>query len=414
MTHAKRFTRLVSLLAVSGLAAGAYAQVQDTRTPRDSREGVQRIQETQRTQWQLSRASKIMGTDIENAAAENIGEIEDLVIERGTGRITHAVITSGGIAGIGAKKIAVPFGRLTYNTPDEKFLASITEGEIESAPEFKAEEWSSVDQSSWMDGVRDVFTDDEDYRDHADDSYREPVTAGERETISGNVTAVHTGRDNDGREQVIIAIDTDDGDTRTVLVGPAWYINGNQPAICRDDNVTLTVVPLDNAESGADFVATTLERDGRTLTLREDDGQGVWSRSDETRQDRTASSWSRLMLLSELIGAEADLAASDDPSGEIQDAVIDRRSGQVVLVAFDPNDNLFGIADDLKLVPWPVLRVMADGSVRLDATEAMIRSAEVLPDDLHELENPGEVETVHRGFDVKFEAPRDRTFTRRP
>jgi sporulation protein YlmC with PRC-barrel domain len=59
-----------------------------------------------------------LGAPVFNPRKKYIGEVEDLVVNPATDRITHAVIEVGGFLGIDSKKVLVPFDRLARVSPD--------------------------------------------------------------------------------------------------------------------------------------------------------------------------------------------------------------------------------------------------------------------------------------------------------
>jgi sporulation protein YlmC with PRC-barrel domain len=58
------------------------------------------------------RASKIVGSSVYNDKDQKVGSIDDLVI--GHDKTLHAVIDVGGVLGIGAKRVEVPFDKLQF------------------------------------------------------------------------------------------------------------------------------------------------------------------------------------------------------------------------------------------------------------------------------------------------------------
>ncbi len=99
--------------------------------------------------------SDLLGTTVYGANNENIGEIDDIVLER-DGGIAAVVVGVGGFLGIGEKNVAIPFqaleiqeqgrGNTTGNRtseksgtvqPDRILLRGMTKQELEAAPHFK-------------------------------------------------------------------------------------------------------------------------------------------------------------------------------------------------------------------------------------------------------------------------------------
>jgi len=61
------------------------------------------------------RASKVVGLNVYNEKNENVGSINDLLMEK-SGAIKAAVISVGGFLGMGAKLVAVPFDKVKFVT----------------------------------------------------------------------------------------------------------------------------------------------------------------------------------------------------------------------------------------------------------------------------------------------------------
>src|SRR5262249_52954867 len=84
------------------------------------------------------RTSKIVGTKVYNAANENIGSVEDIVIKP-DGAMDEVVLSVGGFLGIGDKYIAVPFNDLKI-PPDGsslKIAANGTKDSLKGLPDYQ-------------------------------------------------------------------------------------------------------------------------------------------------------------------------------------------------------------------------------------------------------------------------------------
>jgi sporulation protein YlmC with PRC-barrel domain len=58
-------------------------------------------------------ASKLRGMKVRNSAGENLGDINDLVLDE-TGKATVAIVGVGGFLGLGEKNVGVPFSALAF------------------------------------------------------------------------------------------------------------------------------------------------------------------------------------------------------------------------------------------------------------------------------------------------------------
>lgn len=83
-------------------------------------------------------ASVVLDTTVVNAAGEDIGDVNDLVLTS-DGRISGVVIGVGGFLGVGEKDVALEMQRLNISVdPDGDLVMTLNESEeaLEAAPEF--------------------------------------------------------------------------------------------------------------------------------------------------------------------------------------------------------------------------------------------------------------------------------------
>ena len=59
------------------------------------------------------RSRKIIGTPVRNKAGEDLGEIEEVVIDLEHNRVAYAVLSFGGFLGLGDKLVAIPCSALS-------------------------------------------------------------------------------------------------------------------------------------------------------------------------------------------------------------------------------------------------------------------------------------------------------------
>ena len=64
---------------------------------------------------QLIAADKVKGTEVYNASDENLGTVEEVMIDNRSGKVAYAVMSFGGFLGIGEKYHPLPWGMLQYD-----------------------------------------------------------------------------------------------------------------------------------------------------------------------------------------------------------------------------------------------------------------------------------------------------------
>ncbi len=83
-------------------------------------------------------ASKVTGMTVYNSAGEELGDINDIVVDN-TGKPSVFIVGVGGFLGIGEKDVGVPFDNLTFalNESNERVARLDASKEaLESAPNF--------------------------------------------------------------------------------------------------------------------------------------------------------------------------------------------------------------------------------------------------------------------------------------
>ena len=86
-------------------------------------------------------ADTLAGDSVFNAAGENLGKIEDFMLDVESGRIRYAVLSFGGVLGIGNKLFAVPPEALTVDTDRKCLVLDVEKERLENAPGFDKNNW---------------------------------------------------------------------------------------------------------------------------------------------------------------------------------------------------------------------------------------------------------------------------------
>lgn len=105
---------------------------------------------------QLS-ASSIKGSSVENGNGEDLGTVEDLMIDTTTGTVSYAVVSFGGFLGIGDKLFAVPLEAMQTDTNNEKLILNQSKERLEQAPGFDKDNWPRTADPKWNQEVRTYY-----------------------------------------------------------------------------------------------------------------------------------------------------------------------------------------------------------------------------------------------------------------
>jgi sporulation protein YlmC with PRC-barrel domain len=106
----------------------------------------------------LLRASQVMGINVENPSGEDIGEINDLALDLHAGHCRFAIVSTGGVLGVGDKLYAVPMKAIKFPAGDTIAHLNITKQHLEQAPQFTREEWNKLSDEGWATTVYEFYT----------------------------------------------------------------------------------------------------------------------------------------------------------------------------------------------------------------------------------------------------------------
>jgi sporulation protein YlmC with PRC-barrel domain len=87
-------------------------------------------------------ASKLIGAGVKSTQGENLGKIDELVIDPHDARIKAAVVSVGGVLGLGAKSVAIPWDKMTMGTGADRdtIIVAMGKDELERAPGWQKTE----------------------------------------------------------------------------------------------------------------------------------------------------------------------------------------------------------------------------------------------------------------------------------
>jgi sporulation protein YlmC with PRC-barrel domain len=92
-----------------------------------------------------TRAENIVGAKVVNSAGDEIGTISDIILDK-DGKISGIVIESGGVFGVGAKRVAISTAKLPSMKEANVLLIGLSPDELKQAPEFKTIEEKKAEQ----------------------------------------------------------------------------------------------------------------------------------------------------------------------------------------------------------------------------------------------------------------------------
>lgn len=102
-------------------------------------------------------ASSIIGDSVKNPEGEDLGKIEDLMVDTNSADISYAVISFGGFLGMGDKLFAVPLEAMQVDTENHNLVLDVSKEKLENAPGFDKDNWPRNPDQSFINEVNSYY-----------------------------------------------------------------------------------------------------------------------------------------------------------------------------------------------------------------------------------------------------------------
>jgi sporulation protein YlmC with PRC-barrel domain len=97
------------------------------------------------------RAGKAIGTDVYDLGGKKIGEVKDIVLEKTSNNILFAVVSFGGMLGVGEKYHPIPWSELDYDPARGGYVVSFSADQLKAAPSDSIEALTKGDGRAFRD-----------------------------------------------------------------------------------------------------------------------------------------------------------------------------------------------------------------------------------------------------------------------
>lgn len=432
---------IVATLAAAGAPVVAQTGHQDTtqdKTRTKQRQQDQSTQQGQRDQRDTNRTGDAMGRpmfiscdqvrgmDVKNSAGDTVGTIRDLILDRGSGEVAFAVMKSGTILGLGGRETVVPVQSLRWDAENKNALLEVTTDQIRTWPEFDLDRWSRSDRSE-QHLPRQLAS------QYYQGSWPQVTMAEGRETerIRGKVTRIDRQSTNGTPEEIVITVGDNNASQHQIVLGPSWYLSGNNVLLQRGANVDIEVVRVMRGGEQMMYASNITTDNNQRIPLYGESGWPSWSDRSNTmgkNTDATTPSGTRsttgnndtrdndnrnnqprttdatntmtndfidtpFILSSEI--DDKDVVARGEKCGEIDDVILDANAKRIAFLIVDPSP-----VDNRHLVPWGVVSTVGKDMVMLDASKDMITMSAKAPTDLSTLYASDAYKSIYRTYDV--------------
>ena len=81
-------------------------------------------------------STKVAGTAVYNANGDKLGSIDDVIIDKVSGRVRYAALEFGGFLRVGTDRYPLPWKMLKYDTRLDGYVVPLKKEQLEKAPRY--------------------------------------------------------------------------------------------------------------------------------------------------------------------------------------------------------------------------------------------------------------------------------------
>jgi len=107
------------------------------------------LDDTTNPSGRLIAAKKVQNATVYNTALEKLGTLEDVMIDKETGRIAYAILAHGGFLGIGDQYYPMPWEKLRYDREMGGYIVDISLDVLQGAPSYTDEATATWHDDDW-------------------------------------------------------------------------------------------------------------------------------------------------------------------------------------------------------------------------------------------------------------------------
>jgi sporulation protein YlmC with PRC-barrel domain len=102
------------------------------------------------------RVTKIIGKAVISRKGEDLGKIEDIVLNK-EGCLDYIILAPVGLLGTGDRLIPIPWKAVTTGAQADTIIVDIDKSQLEQAPNFESKKWPNFSDSDWYGKIREFF-----------------------------------------------------------------------------------------------------------------------------------------------------------------------------------------------------------------------------------------------------------------
>ncbi len=106
---------------------------------------------------QIVKSNDVIGKSVFSDDNENLGKIEEIVLDKISGQARYLVLSCGGVLSIGNKLYAIPWKSISYNEEKSGFRLNFDKEKLKFAPNFDKDHWPDFADPAFSKVITDFY-----------------------------------------------------------------------------------------------------------------------------------------------------------------------------------------------------------------------------------------------------------------
>jgi sporulation protein YlmC with PRC-barrel domain len=120
---------------------------------KDTRTGVEADRMSARKPLDRLDAKSIIGYEIRNPQGEDLGKVDNIMVNLNSGEVEYVVVEFGSFLGVGGKLFAVPLKELKVDAENKTFTLNRDKEYLKKSPGFDKDHWPDTNDHSYFNNV---------------------------------------------------------------------------------------------------------------------------------------------------------------------------------------------------------------------------------------------------------------------
>jgi sporulation protein YlmC with PRC-barrel domain len=233
------------------------------------------------------RLTKVIGMDVVDVQHQKVADVEDLVVDTQRATVDGALLSFGGVLGLGEKLALVPADALTLDHDKHVFVLPCTKTTLE-AMALPGGKWPALNNDDWLNRGRQMCAEARaeavangdviavDASNSAPVAFADAYDPKRLETVNGTITTIGSVRVGEAKEErVRLRVRARDGREVIVYAAPAAWEAQQSLGLRSGTMVEVSGSPAKHGTQTV-LVAGSIAVDGKTARLRDDQGRATW------------------------------------------------------------------------------------------------------------------------------------------